>query len=41
MLKGRMMALAADAAPTPVVPGRIEVTVTVTAEWELLPVGLG
>ena len=27
-------------APTPVLPGRIEVTVTVTAEWELLPVGL-
>jgi uncharacterized protein len=37
----RMMAMAAEAAPpTPVVPGRIEVTVTVTAEWDLLPVGL-
>ena len=36
----RMMAVAADAAPTPVLPGRIEVSVTVTAEWELLPVGL-
>jgi uncharacterized protein len=35
------MAMAAPAdAPTPVLPGRIEVTVTVTAEWELLPVGL-
>jgi hypothetical protein len=27
-------------APTPVLPGRIEVSVTVTAEWDLLPVGL-
>ena len=35
------MAMAAPAdAPTPVLPGRIEVSVTVTAEWELLPVGL-
>jgi uncharacterized protein len=35
------MAMAAPAdAPTPVLPGQIEVTVTVTAEWELLPVGL-
>jgi uncharacterized protein YggE len=36
----RMMAMAADAAPTPVMPGQVEVSVTVTAEWELLPVGL-
>jgi uncharacterized protein YggE len=28
-------AAVADAAPTPVLPGRIEVTVTVTATWEL------
>ena len=35
------MAMAASAdAPTPVLPGRIEVSVTVTAEWEILPVGL-
>lgn len=35
------MSMAAPAdAPTPVLPGRIEVSVTVTAEWELLPVGL-
>jgi uncharacterized protein YggE len=34
--EARMLANAADAgAPTPVLPGRIEVTVTVTAEWEL------
>ena len=35
----RMMAMAADEAPTPVLPGRIEVTVTVTAEWEIDPAG--
>jgi uncharacterized protein len=34
--KARMMAMAADAAPTPVMPGAIDVTVGVTAEWELL-----
>jgi uncharacterized protein len=40
--QGRLMALAADGtSPTPVMPGRIEVSVAVTAEWELLPVGLG
>lgn len=31
----RMMAMEADSAPTPVIPGRIEVTVAVTAEWEI------
>lgn len=32
----RMMAMAADAGgPTPVIPGSVEVIVTVTAEWEL------
>ena len=31
----RMIALAADAAATPVMPGSVEVTATVTAEWEL------
>jgi uncharacterized protein YggE len=31
----RLMAVAADAAPTPVMPGSVEVTVTITAEWEL------
>jgi len=36
------MALAAAAdAPTPVLPGAVEVAVTVTGEWELLPVGIG
>ncbi|HYO43648.1 MAG TPA: SIMPL domain-containing protein [Candidatus Limnocylindrales bacterium] len=35
----RMMAMAADAAPTPVLPGRIDVTVSVTAEWEIDPAG--
>jgi uncharacterized protein YggE len=35
----RMMAMAADSAPTPVLPGRIEVTVSVTAEWEIDPAG--
>ena len=39
--EAKMMAMAADAAPTPVVPGVIEVTVSLTAEWDLLPVGLG
>lgn len=33
--EARMMAMAADAAPTPVIPGSVEVTVSVTAEWEL------
>ena len=36
----RMAMAAPPHAPTPVLPGRIEVSVTVTAEWELLPVGL-
>ena len=31
----RLMAMAAEAAPTPVLPGSVEVTVTVTAEWAL------
>lgn len=35
----RMMAMAADSAPTPVLPGRIEVTVSVTAEWAIDPAG--
>jgi uncharacterized protein YggE len=35
----RMMAMASDSAPTPVVPGRIEVTVSVTAAWEIDPAG--
>lgn len=35
----RMMAMAADSAPTPVLPGRIEVTVSVTAVWEIDPAG--
>jgi hypothetical protein len=35
----RMMAMAADAAPTPVLPGRIEVSVSVSAEWEIDPAG--
>jgi uncharacterized protein len=35
--EARMLALAADASPTPVIPGSVEVTVSVTAEWELLP----
>jgi uncharacterized protein YggE len=30
-----MMAMAADSAPTPVLPGRIEVVASVTAEWEI------
>jgi glucose/arabinose dehydrogenase len=34
-----MMAKAADSAPTPVLPGLIEVTVGVTAEWEIEPAG--
>jgi len=33
----RMMAMAADSVPTPVLPGRIEVTVSVSAEWEIDP----
>ena len=38
--KARMMAMAADAAPpTPVLPGQVDVTVSVTAEWEILPAG--
>jgi hypothetical protein len=35
----RMMAMAADSAPMPVLPGRIEVTVSVTAEWDIDPAG--
>lgn len=35
----RMLAMAAGSAPTPVMPGRIEVSVTVTAEWEIDPAG--
>jgi uncharacterized protein YggE len=38
--EARMAMAAPPDAPTPVLPGRIEVSVTVTAEWELLPVGL-
>jgi uncharacterized protein YggE len=38
--EARMAMAAPMDAPTPVLPGRIEVSVTVTAEWELLPVGL-
>ena len=34
--EARMLAMAADS-PTPVIPGSVEVTVSVTAEWELLP----
>lgn len=34
--EARMMAMAADSSPTPVIPGSVEVTVSVTAEWELL-----
>jgi uncharacterized protein YggE len=36
--QARMMAMAADsgATPTPVRPGEVQVTVSVTAEWELL-----
>jgi uncharacterized protein YggE len=34
-LAAKMMAMEADSAPTPVVPGRIEVAVSVTAEWEI------
>jgi uncharacterized protein len=30
-----LMAMAADASPTPVIPGSVGVSVTVTAEWEL------
>ena len=33
--EARMLAMAADSAPTPVIPGSVEVTVSVTAEWEL------
>ena len=33
----RAFAVAAMDAPTPVVPGAVEVTVTVSAAWELLP----
>ncbi len=33
--EARMMAMAADSTPTPVIPGMVEVTVSVTAEWEL------
>jgi uncharacterized protein YggE len=35
--QSRMMAMAEDSSPTPVLPGVVEVSVTVTAEWELLP----
>lgn len=35
MARQRLMALASDAAPTPVMPGAVEVSVTVTAEWQL------
>lgn len=35
----RMMAMAADSAPTPVMPGHIEVSVSVIAEWEIDPAG--
>ncbi len=38
--EARLAMAAPPDAPTPVLPGRIEVSVTVTAEWELLPVGL-
>ncbi len=33
--EARMMAMAADSTPTPVIPGMVEVTVSVTAEWEI------
>jgi uncharacterized protein len=35
--EARMMAMAGDSSPTPVIPGSVEVTVSVTAEWELDP----
>jgi uncharacterized protein YggE len=35
--EARMLAMAADSSPTPVIPGSVEVTVSITAEWELLP----
>ena len=34
--EARMLAMAADMSPTPVIPGSVEVTVSVTAEWELV-----
>jgi uncharacterized protein YggE len=34
--EARMMAMTADAAPTPVIPGSVEVSVSVTAEWEIV-----
>jgi uncharacterized protein YggE len=33
--EARMMAMAADSSPTPVIPGSVEVTISITAEWEL------
>ncbi|HKF85381.1 MAG TPA: SIMPL domain-containing protein [Candidatus Limnocylindrales bacterium] len=33
--EARLMSMAADAPPTPVIPGSVEISVTVTAEWEL------
>jgi uncharacterized protein len=34
--EARMLAMAADMSPTPVIPGSVEVSVSVTAEWELV-----